>query len=579
MDINKKIEIEFYKTIDNYQSFKTYPLLKKLPTTENIDLETCPDTITERKIIGLQFVNGKYEQYFTTNIKGEPMAPKLLNDKELEYLEDRLNQTKNIYLKSKYSHIAWQLKKHNKYAEIAINSYIEIINSGDDDSFEVCVYSLLHIIEKTSVLKKETKEYLLKLFGSLPTHKKIFLFNLFIEFTPFKTIELKTILEDLPNWFSNNPIQYFNNKSFLELGIKLYPQIGLKTDLLYKLLAENEDFIIQQHSDEKDFVYLNSLGEKAKYLKKGNFIEQYNQTLKLYTQAKSSIKLNKVSVEGDKELNDLFDRYVKYCSKEILNHKPDEIFGFFSISEDILEDVNKMDLSAYKSSLQHLYTTIALDINSNTKTLSEEQKLFNHKLESYSLSIILKFYAVFYLVFYDGIRCGKISYNHIIDYFKEYTWFNLKFDRKFTDNKIEKNSNWVSLIAPGIYDFINQFQNYALYDDGEKGKYILAIDSLTLKFEGALRDFIRLSGGNTTIYKNNNLQEQTLEELLENEITKKLFTSKEIELFTFTFTKHGRNIRNNVAHSFMKYSDYSLQTISIIFLCFLRLGKFEFKQG
>ena len=104
--------------------------------------------------------------------------------------------------------------------------------------------------------------------------------------------------------------------------------------------------------------------------------------------------------------------------------------------------------------------------------------------------------------------------------------------------------------------------------------FILAIDSMTVKFEGALRDFIRLCGGNTTTLKKGVLTEQVLEELLENQITKKYFSIKDIELFKHTFTQKGKNLRNNVAHSFMQYSDYTWEVAIQVFLCILRLGKY-----
>lgn len=113
-----------------------------------------------------------------------------------------------------------------------------------------------------------------------------------------------------------------------------------------------------------------------------------------------------------------------------------------------------------------------------------------------------------------------------------------------------------------------------LLNTNKVNNFILAIDSLTLKFEGVLRDFIRLCGGNTSKDKNGELREQLLEELLENEMVVKYFSTKDIDLFKFAFTSRGNNIRNNVAHSFMEFSDYGLSVASLVFLCILRLGKY-----
>ena len=90
-----------------------------------------------------------------------------------------------------------------------------------------------------------------------------------------------------------------------------------------------------------------------------------------------------------------------------------------------------------------------------------------------------------------------------------------------------------------------------------------------------MRDFIRLTGGITTVEKKGVLQEALLEELIDNEKVKLYFSSNDIELFRYTFTKNGRNLRNNVAHGFMEYSDYNLQAASLVFFCILRLGKYS----
>lgn len=134
------------------------------------------------------------------------------------------------------------------------------------------------------------------------------------------------------------------------------------------------------------------------------------------------------------------------------------------------------------------------------------------------------------------------------------------------------------MLAPGIHNLFAQFELSVLMNTNKINNFILAIDSLTIKFEGALRDFILLSGGNTTTTKKGVTQEQNLEELLNNSTTAKYFTESDIELFKITYTQKGKNLRNNVAHSFLEYSDYNLQTAVLVFFCLLRLGKYTFNE-
>jgi len=108
--------------------------------------------------------------------------------------------------------------------------------------------------------------------------------------------------------------------------------------------------------------------------------------------------------------------------------------------------------------------------------------------------------------------------------------------------------------------------------------FILCIDSLTLKFEGAIRDYVRLLGGTTTTEKRGELKEQLLEELLMNKVITENFSTEDVTLFKYVFTNKGWNLRNNVAHCFYPYSSYTFEKATLIILCILRLGKYKLVQ-
>src|SRR5690554_5127808 len=134
-----------------------------------------------------------------------------------------------------------------------------------------------------------------------------------------------------------------------------------------------------------------------------------------------------------------------------------------------------------------------------------------------------------------------------------------------TNNEIDQHTSWLTMLAPGIHNLFAQFELSTLMNTNKINNFILAMDSLTIKFEGALRDFIRLAGGNTSTSKRGEIKEQLLEELLDNPTTKKYFTNRDVELFKYTFTQKGKNLRNYIAHSFLQYSDYNLQAVTLVF--------------
>jgi hypothetical protein len=174
-----------------------------------------------------------------------------------------------------------------------------------------------------------------------------------------------------------------------------------------------------------------------------------------------------------------------------------------------------------------------------------------------------------------GIINGKINYHSVFKFLNDNSWYGQKFDRGNVERDLDSKSNWLSLFAPGLYDFLSQLEWAFIMNNNNVPNFILCIDSLTLKFEGAIRDFIRLIGGTSTIEKRGELKEQLLEELLQNPEIIKHFTKDDITLFKYVFTNSGWNIRNNVAHCFYPFSNYSFDKATLVFLCILKLGKYK----
>jgi hypothetical protein len=570
----------FYDVIEKVEVFDEWKAIINLPITPENDSLWTENIITERKVFSFFINDGVLKtNYNFTDFKGKEIAPKHFSNSEFEYLKRRIDSTLNIHLKAKYCHLIWQEIKHNKYAEKAINSYIEIYNSQnieDFHEFSKIVSSLLYISTNSKYKDVEIKAEMLSITSKLKDWQKHNFLNLFLKINCYKISELKNLIEDIPNWVNAN---YFFNKNSLLLGVDLFGKLKLKTDYLYELLAINEDLILDQHREDSDFIKLTSLGDKCIYLKNTTKKEEFQKCLEWYNQLKKTVKLHKISYNADPIINDLLNKYTDQKTEAIISLSTEQILTFFCLNEDILVDpaeCKNQAIGLYNNSLSKMFSLTTFDININFKNLDENQKLEKQISELYILEWNIKFYVLFYKVFRKGIIEGKLTYQKTYDFLETYTWYNFKFERELRKNEIETETNWITLIAPGIHSFFTQFELSMLLSTNRANNYILALDSLTLKFEGALRDFIRLNRGSTTKINKGITQEQLLDDLIENPIIKELFSEKDIGLFKFAFTKNGKDIRNNIAHSFFSYSDYSLQNVALIFLCILRLGKYKF---
>jgi len=586
MKTTPKNIISFYSSLDNLKCLNVWNINKEILPIENIDKAWKSKVLTERKILNYNLNKGQLESNFqTTDITGKVQNAISFSKTEIKYLQKRLDQVSNSWLIARYSHILWQETKNNQYAEMAIKSYITSLNTlKPKESRElIIIFSAIFFISKKTKKKiVEAKEAAFFFIDNFPNWIKFSIINEILENNIFSIDELKSFSEKSLEWIDKeNPVSYFTNKSNLEICITLFQKVKKPIEPIYEFLAKNEDFILSEHPNDEDFVKYTTVGNKAKYLKLAKNKEAYDKTMKEFSRLKQTIKLSKISVELDDKETEMFNDYLNMRSEAILKLPVKSILAYFANDESILVDPKENTERAkesMKQSLHNLFTTSVFDINSNFKNLKDSDKLNFEIIKSYTIAHNVQLQSLFFKVFVSGIISGKIDYYKIYEFIESETWFGMKFTRSATSNEIDEKTSWITMLAPGIHNLISQFEFLIIMNTNKISNFILSIDSLTLKFEGALRDFIRLSGGNTTIEKKGDLKEQLLEELLENDITKEYFTEKDIELFKFTFTNRGKNIRNNVAHSFMEFSDYSLQTAVLVFFCILRLGKYTFEE-
>lgn len=573
---------EFYKSLEEIKSISIWNIQRELNPAIPTNGEWHKNIITERKVLYLNLNKGKLvSNTITTEINGGALDNFTLSEDECLYLEHRLEISNNGWLKSRYAHLLWQKKKHKKYAEIALENYMTVLNTIKAEEvreFSLIVSAIFYISKTTKLDLPKVKDFAIELLTELPNWIKGSILNEALFHNILDRPKLVSIANNIESFVDlNDPISHSTNQSNLNIGLQLYNKIGKSSTKIYSLLAKNEDLIINQHPNDEDFIKITFVGNKALYLKQAKEIENYETTMREYNRLKPKVKLNKISVPLNDESTQKFNEYLNLKTEFILQKSTEEILAYFAELEDILVDVEgirKTVEGRVNSSIYHLFSTTTFDINTNFKTLTEKEKIDKEILNGYIIAHNIQCYTLFLKVFNKGIISGKLNYYKVFAFLRDYSWYGQKTRRSIASDENANDETWLSLLAPGLHNLFAQHELSVLLNTNHVNNFILAIDSLTLKFEGALRDFIRLSGGNTSKDQKGEFKEQLLEELLDNEIIIKYFSAKDIDLFKMTFTSRGRNIRNNVAHCFMSYSDYNLQIASSVFLCLLRLGKY-----
>jgi len=547
----------------------------KIKFDEKLDDKEVDYIKIERKVLSLMFSSGKLiSRFFSSDITFD----KLFTNSDLEYIKGRIENTQNSYIVIRYLIILWYRAKNQEYSKTAFDKTFDILKkeiNSDNLSFrDVNELFLIcrNIVEKTKYRKDEYLNYLHDFKSSISNP---FDFYSYLEqLADNKLISsalLKSLISDYKDYVKIE-IQYYSpNKYGFETLIPLIQKAQLPIKELYSLMAENENVLIN-HREENDFVKLNLLRKKAEYEKLAGKNVESERTLEELTKIKFDVNLNKVnfsmSSENNKELEILW-KIIDSKSSFLSTLDAEYIIGYFATQFENLHTVTTEKGS--KSLFDGYFTTILMDINNN----ANEKKIRNNLSENISTYYSLFFIPIFEQTLYKSILNGHLNYQNFNNFLKG-TWIGQP--TKFRKGNIEIEESWLTLLQPGLYNFFSLFEYQTIHSKLKTDSFILSIDSLTLKFEGILRDFIRLSGGTTIKIKNGISEEILLEEMLEHKIIKETYEEAEIELFKLVFTRKGINIRNDIAHSFYKTSDYNFKKISLILLCILRISRFEFDK-
>lgn len=576
-----------FQTLDEY-----YEYLENDTNLQYSDFDTC--IYIKALLDKIKDENTKklcsYELYFADfSIKNGILIPKIqsganayptleLFDDNLEYIKTRANNVQNPKYKAKYNHLLWlSPQKHIDFAKKAIESYLLLLKNSSfsaEDNLQClsfCEYfKNLFILSQTVNHKKDDIiNYAILLLESdkLNDFTKYSLMDFIIE--NGKKID-SSITQKFFD-YSKNKISNLDEwvlESYLKLLVILSQKLKTSPREFHEKLG---DYYISKVKKEKyeglvdNDYYTNALEE----YKKANNKEKIEQTAVLLEQDKKTIELKKVHFEiKDENLNKLWDLTEKKTTQLIENGNAKDIYVDL-ISGKLLPKAAFLNVEI-KPDMFDLIYTITFDINKNVR--KNKSFAFN----TYSLYLNNFYINKIWLVFSKGIKSGKISYESLIDYLKNDSWYGQDFTYLDTNNEIN-GFNWIELLSPSLQSFFVQTEIDLKTNSYNPQGYILAIDSLVLKFEGLLREFSRMIGAQTIEIKDDGTEERIgFEKLLDNEKLKALIPENDIAFFKFLFTSKGMNLRNNVAHCFYTTKNYTSNVMLLLIVALLRLGNCKF---
>jgi hypothetical protein len=564
---------KFYAKLDNIQECET-STQTEISDWDNSSYEFRLIISIENNslsVLGSDYIRDKFINYI---------------DFVKDYLNKRLKNITNYLLIANYNYFLYCLTRHNKYGEQAIEQYNQLfllyIENSDKTDLNRYYQRLLEVIinltQSTKYKMEKFKELIHNILKEpkINNRKKTRIIDSISKTTLFKIKEIDYLSELCCN-LAKKETDY----NFIEINLQLGLQISKRLQntemqrIFNELLGDNEykkiklydgkpENIIIPHNNSYSFIkiiqyYKNSKNEK----KRDKAILEYNlnkkncKTLKINSLGKTKKETEKQTI-----VEKWFFSIISSSTKQIILHL---IIGdnLMFITDEYLEkyaEKNKNNI-IYK-----FFPPKWIDINNNVNEVDVKENL---KFQFYSSSLLKTIDFVSKIIMIS-IANKKLSYKKLSKFLHNDFYFGK--ESIFTRNDKSLSYTWFSMIDIGLKSFFKQCK---LLQKNKEPDWRFSIDFLSLKFEGILRDIICLVGVITKVDNKGNTTDMLLDDLLRSNSINKIFSKDDLNLFQYTFTRKGLNIRHNVAHSFYKPQDYKSFNAVLVFLCILRLSKFN----
>lgn len=537
----------------------------------------------EMEVLYLQFdlQNNEFKSIADKNIPN--------SDELLSYLNARIQMVKNPIYRFKYYYLFYLFDSSDrKVINQGIQSYfdfVQLLFSQNDLKDKGQIHQLNNKILGLLFISKQY-HYLLQ--------ESICLIGNYIDKLQLRSsLEvLKYIVFEVKNYRAEKELMY-NSLSEVYTLIQNTEELKTKEQclellrIIYKRLYNKENEEFNNSLGEFNLLTVDKveLGlQKAHFLDKalGYFSNAKNDTMREVVlleiqKNKKNIKFGYIS--NRELLSPQISDWLNHMELQILdflNKSADYAYNFLQTEKSCLFPLEKLEKDYKLSSnlgLSTLFPNTFYDINYNIDNRGNKS-IFN-SAQFYLDNIS---YRIIKYIFYKGVLDNVLNAKTFIEYMKNNCWFG-DIHKEHLSNVIFSNKQWVELLTPPVLLFFDTFKNQVEGNAYNHNNYILVIDSIGLKFEGILREFVRLNGSHGLSVKEESIKENiSIEGLLKHDKIVNVIDTRDQYLFEFVFTKKGYDVRNNIAHSFYNCNDYTEQLSMMLLICILRIGNYHLES-
>lgn len=546
-------------------------------------------------------------KFTATDEKGGIIEYPTLNrfdDRTYEYLIERFNVTRSPLTNARYSHLIWlSPKKHSKYAKAAIDSYLELVKIYEkkdmdkpEEHYGLNVENairnaffigrhtkyrldeikseVIRLIKKFNVESGSTFALRFNLIDLMLSEKKTFSDD---DFREIEKICWELAKLDVERGNIHGAIK------LLGLGEKIDMRLNQKYKNWRKRIAELYETLMRQAEKGNNLAALSFCQDTLENYKIIKDAKKISEIEKKYAELRGSMKLAEFKQEID------LSKHIKKCREiatKLAKEEPEKIIKTLMVSKQLLPKYKDMEKIAVnigeEHAIQKLFSKVVMDQRGHTAqhfTEDSEEKYFGI-LEQYQIDLQINKIPLIREIFFSAIRNDKLNTKLLSAFLVKHSWYGKNISKKLGEGR-EITYCWINLLAPSIHEYFKELERFFL-GLNDRPNLVLAIDSLTLKIEGLLRDMCELSGI-ATFYqtkdkkRRNIVREKDLHALLYEEKIKELFDEDDLLFFRFLLVEQpGFNLRHRIAHSLLYFQEYSVDLMHLLVLALLRIGKYDF---
>ena len=285
----------------------------------------------EIDIFNFSIENNIVQPFYTmVNNKGEeiryPDYDRFI-DTTYDYIIERLSSTANPLLKARYAHILWfSPRKHGKYAEIAIDAYLELVKLYEQKDRErpqehfgldtlnaiKNAFSLSRNINDAKRIELAKSEVKRLIFGF--NSKSSSLFRLRIDLIDLMLKE-KTVFSkddfngigDLCFDFAKEAGDSHQSINLFGLGEKIDQRLGTASYIWKELIGETYEKMMRVNMDKNKLVAIQFCQDALKYYRQLNDSKKIGELETIYDELKDKVEFKEFKMELDLE------DYIKTC--------------------------------------------------------------------------------------------------------------------------------------------------------------------------------------------------------------------------------------------------------------------------